>query len=260
MLNIIIADDETIERMTLKQTLAYHYAKDFDIYEATNGREAIQLAASIPLHIAVMDISMPGINGIDAASEILKQHPSCKIIFLTAYEDFNYAKQAISLHAVDYLLKPCSDEELINAVDMAIHFYNAAQLQPIPIPSTTAEEDETLDTLPLSAIKSEFEIQTIVAYIKSNFHKNLSLHDFAKKFGYSDVYFSKFFKNNFNVNFTTYITNLRIEEAKRLLVDTSTSIKTISNLIGYSDSNYFAKVFKHIVKPSPSEYRTRYGK
>ncbi len=70
--------------------------------------------------IVIMDIGMPGMNGVEAAEWIRKSHPDCVIIFLTAYDDFSYAKRAVSLHALEYLLKPCDDEELIPVMEEAM--------------------------------------------------------------------------------------------------------------------------------------------
>ena len=81
------------------------------------------------------------------------------------------------------------------------------------------------------------------------------MQEVAREMNYSEVYFCKLFKNSFNVNFTTYLTNIRINEAKRLLKNPSINIKDIGIAVGYSDSNYFAKVFKRSVGMNPSDYR-----
>lgn len=258
MWNIIISDDEIIERMITKKVLTDYYKEQCTIFEASNGSEAIALAKRHYIHIAVMDISMPGINGINASKEILKLHPDCMVIFLTAYEDFNYVREALCIHAVDYLLKPCSDEELINAADTAMQTYNnLAQYQKfvdfLKLPAETLSPD-MLDP-ENQAGKNSFDALKIISYIKKNYEKDLSLCDVAARFGYSEVYFCKYFKQNFNVNFTTFLTNLRMDKAKELLKDASINIKAIGNQVGYTDPNYFSKVFKRIVGVSPSEYR-----
>ena len=72
---------------------------------------------------------------------------------------------------------------------------------------------------------------------------------------YSDAYFCKIFKQCFDKNFTTYLSEFRVEKAKQLLADVTINVKEISDKVGYRDSNYFAKVFKRIVGITPSEYR-----
>ena len=81
------------------------------------------------------------------------------------------------------------------------------------------------------------------------------MQEAAEEMGYSDAYFSKLFKQYFNQNFTAYLTEYRIKKAKELLGNTNNSIKDISRMVGYTDSNYFAKIFKRIVGEIPSKYR-----
>lgn len=67
-----------------------------------------------------MDISMPELNGVEAAEQIRRLDEDCEIIFLTAYDEFSYAKRAIAIHALDYLLKPCEEEELTAVMEEAV--------------------------------------------------------------------------------------------------------------------------------------------
>ena len=97
--------------------------------------------------------------------------------------------------------------------------------------------------------------EKIRTYIRENYMNEISMQDAARQFNYSDAYFCKLFKQCFDQNFTTYLTNFRINEAKRLLKDKTISVKDAGMKVGYYDSNYFAKVFKRVTGMIPSEYR-----
>ena len=84
---------------------------------------------------------------------------------------------------------------------------------------------------------------------------DLSKQDVARMMNYSEAYFCKLFKQCFNRNFTSYLTEYRVEEAKKMLAEPTVNVKEIGKAVGYSDSNYFAKVFKRITGQSPTEYR-----
>lgn len=81
--------------------------------EAENGRQAIEMASRLKPDIIIMDIKMPGINGIDAATKILETLPDIIIIILTAYDNFSYAQKAINCGIEGYLLKPIQKKEVV---------------------------------------------------------------------------------------------------------------------------------------------------
>jgi two-component system response regulator AlgR len=115
-MKILIVDDEAPARARLRSVL--EELDDCVVSgEAANGREALQLAASLQPDILLLDIRMPGMDGLEAARHLqsLQQPPA--VIFTTAYND--YAVQAFDAHAVDYLLKPVRRERLVDALQHA---------------------------------------------------------------------------------------------------------------------------------------------
>lgn len=120
MYKILVVDDEALERNALKKTLETHYQAHCAVTAAVNGQEAIALCERLRIDIVMMDIEMPGINGLEAARIIKQMLPRCRILILTAYQRFQYAQEAIEIGADDYLLKPVSDQELIQKIDKAM--------------------------------------------------------------------------------------------------------------------------------------------
>lgn len=94
-----------------------------------------------------------------------------------------------------------------------------------------------------------------IRYMDENFHKNISLDDVAKEMNMSYHYFSKFFKDSTGKNFVDYLTELRIEKAKEILKEASINVKEVCDKVGYSDPNYFSKIFKKVTGMTPTEYR-----
>lgn len=101
-------------------------------------------------------------------------------------------------------------------------------------------------------------ISKAIRFIEKNYNKNISLDDVAKEINMSYHYFSKFFKDSIGKNFVDYLTELRIDKSKEMLKDFNISIKEISYGVGYSDPNYFSKIFKKVTGMSPTEYREKY--
>ena len=127
MLRLLIADDEVIERKVLYKTLQKNVGDQCVIFQAENGRQALRVYEEEKIQIAILDIEMPGINGIEAAQKIREKDKECCIIFLTAFDEFSYAKKAITVRALDYLLKPYDEQELMLVVEEAMRL--AAEFQ-----------------------------------------------------------------------------------------------------------------------------------
>lgn len=260
MYRLLIADDEMIERKVLYKTLLEHFGDRCDIYQAANGREALAIFEEKGIEIAILDIEMPGIDGIHAAQEMRRRSPDCCIIFLTAFDDFNYAKKAISIQVLDYLLKPYEDQELISVVEEAIRLTEVRSPSGKDGDSDDMPQDG-LGLLPPEAEEREEGVRmamvrrAIEDYIQGHYQEEISMQDAARAMNYSEPYFSKLFKQIFQQNFTSYLTNYRMEEAKRRLALPTVNVKDVGIAVGYMDSNYFAKVFKRTVGVSPSDYR-----
>ena len=256
MYRVLLADDEQIERMALAKRLKRHFCGSLDISEAVNGAEALETFKREKSQIVVMDISMPEMNGVEAAERIRSLDEDCIIIFLTAYDEFSYAKRAIVIRALDYLLKPCEEDELVAVMEEAMRLTDK-RLNVSGVPSPDIRREEHAEAMPRDDGDGRLAqvAETIREYIRNNYMKEISMQDAARMMNYSDAYFCKLFKQCFDQNFTSYLTGFRVNEAKKLLKDRSISVKDVSMQVGYYDSNYFAKVFKRMTGMIPSEYR-----
>ena len=251
MYRVLVVDDEPIERMMLSKMLQKTVGDSCQIFEAKNGREALELFEKEKIQIVVMDIEMPGINGLEAARLMREQREECAIIFVTAFDEFSYAKQAVSIRAIDYILKPYENKEVVYAIEEAIRLIDEYFSEPKE--EKVVEEifiEENMGDIRLSLAK-----ETIDSYIKAHYMDDISMHNLAHVMNYSDAHFCKLFKQCFKVNFTSYLTEYRISVAKKMLEDPRLNIKDIGTASGYTDSNYFARVFKRIAGCTPTEYR-----
>lgn len=108
--------------------------------------------------------------------------------------------------------------------------------------------------------QSNSAVKKAMLYIQENYSKDISLDDVSGQVNISPYYFSKIFKEETGENFIEYLTRVRIEKAKALLVDANVSVKEAGIQSGYSDPNYFSRIFKKQMDMTPSEYKARYGK
>lgn len=112
MYHILLVEDEEIELETLRDYIDWKKNGISKVYTARNGRRALECLEENQIDLVITDIQMPGMSGIELAEKIVQREYSCKIIFLTGYDDFSYIHAAFQVRAIDYLLKPFTIEEV----------------------------------------------------------------------------------------------------------------------------------------------------
>ncbi|MBM0065545.1 response regulator [Bacillus gibsonii] len=119
MITLLLVDDEESTLLGLS-TLPWENIGITEVFLASSAFEAIDTVKLQRIDIVVSDIRMPGLSGVDLLMKLTEDPYNIKGILLSGYADFEYAKQAIQAKVLNYLLKPCSDEELLKAVQQAI--------------------------------------------------------------------------------------------------------------------------------------------
>lgn len=274
MCRIMIAEDELIGRMILKKTLQKRFA-DCEIIDVENGRAALEVFHKTPIHIAILDIEMPGIKGIDVAEDMRREDKKVKIIFLSAFDKFEYARRAVSVHAWEYVLKPYSEHELLHAVKEALQQCGEE------MEDACSEQEESWERDGEEQVchteKSDFGIDLqedagdtvtrlgvmvtmVEEFIRKNYKYDISMQDAARAVNYSETYFCKMFKQRYGLSFTAYLAEYRMREARKLLLQPTVNVREVGEKVGYSDATYFSRVFRRHVGMSPSEYRNAFLK
>ncbi len=119
MLRVLIADDHAVLRMGLKQLIADECAQcgPIEFGEAQNGQQVLELAQQLEWDILLLDITMPGRDGLDVLKEIKHSHPNLRILVLSMHPEDQYAMRALRMGASGYMTKESAPEELAKAID-----------------------------------------------------------------------------------------------------------------------------------------------
>jgi len=236
---LLIAEDEPLERLALRKIINLKYY-DLEIVEdARNGTEAVDRAKIHRPDIILMDIKMPEISGLMAQERIIKILPDVKTLIISAYNDFDYAQQAIKCGVAGYLLKPVKPADLTSALDSIIAALKSEK------PKAIKNED----------LNGSVALQNILNYIEQKYCSDLTLDAIAKYAHLNPQYFSRYFKKEMGITFTEHVTRLKIEKAKKLLSETNYPIYRIASELGFSDPSYFNKVFSKYEKLPPYKYK-----
>ncbi|MDO4294821.1 MAG: response regulator [bacterium] len=135
----VLADDEAVILKGLKKLIDWKKLGIEIVGEAKDGNQALQLIEKTQPELVLSDIAMPGLNGLGLLQEIGRRELSAKVIFISGYQEFSYAKDAVRYGAVDYLLKPVEPEELIRAIQKAVNLIDSQSR--LSILETTETED-----------------------------------------------------------------------------------------------------------------------
>lgn len=144
MYQVLIADDEILDLEGMVRFIPWDDLGIRIVDAVNNGFDALEIIKNQAIDILVTDVHMPGMSGIELARTALKVNKNLKLIFVSGYQDFRYVKEALTLHAYSYVLKPMDDTELISVLKQI-----------------TSELDEQLLRTELDHKFSEAVIQTI---------------------------------------------------------------------------------------------------
>ncbi len=121
-MNVLIVDDEEFVLNYVEEQVRWEDFGINNVFRASSALEALQYTEEYTIKLVITDIRMPEKTGLELLSELRTQSPDSKVILLSGYSDFQYARQAIQYGAVDYLLKPVTPEELHASVNKACAF------------------------------------------------------------------------------------------------------------------------------------------
>ncbi len=241
-LKVLLVDDEIMIREGFKRLFDWEAHDCQVVGEAADGMEALGKIDSLCPDIVIMDINIPIMNGLKVIELSRMKHLNTAFVIVSGYDDFSYCQQALRLQITDYILKPVNYEEFGTCIDnLKISLYEQ---------SLTLTQD--------SEKQEERVITGITRYLQEHVSEEISLSILSEQFHLNAQYISQLFKNEIGVGFLAYLTNIRMEKAKKLLLSTDSSISDIAEQVGYGDYRVFSKVFKKIEGMTPTQYKREF--
>lgn len=251
MLKVLVVDDEMFVRKGIVMETDWASLGCEVVAEASNGLDGIEAVHKYSPDLIVSDIRMPRLDGIGMLRALREEGSKVEVIFLTAYSEFEYAREALKLVAFDYLLKPFEDGELEAAV---IKVRERLEEQR---GTGEAQDEKILPAKLTGSVKSGY-IQEALAYIAEHYGDgDISVRSIAESLGLSEGHLSHLFKKETDYTVMSYITRYRMRAAMKLLENCRYKVYEVAEMVGYKDITYFSSTFKKIVGVSPSEYQNK---
>lgn len=242
MLKLMIADDEQLIRDSLARLLDWQSLGIQLVGCYKNGLEALDAIVDEAPDIVLTDIAMPGLSGLELIAKMQQIDRQIEFIILSGYREFDFAKQAMELGVMHYLLKPINEQQVLDAVRKVSANYLAKQPQ-------KADEWTDADMGP---------VERIQAYVRQNLADGeLSLKWLAQNLLYMNVdYLSHQFVNETGEKFSTFLNRTRMEKAKELLLRyDADKIYKVAEQVGCGNNpRYFSQVFKKYTGQTPSQF------
>ncbi len=244
-IGVLIVDDEPHIREDL---LSFNWeamgARVIGI--ADNGARALSLCASLRPHLMLCDITMPLLDGLSLLETLRRAGSGTLVALLTCHRNFDFAKRAVALGALDYIEKAELDDALLRAL-----VRKAAAATTLPPLSGAPSEPVNGAVRP--------EVDRAIRLIRQRYGENLSLRQIAEAVHLSPSYFSTLFHAEVGQTFNDYVAGVRMEHAARLLSTTDMKVYEVAMQVGIPNYRYFTQVFKRMYGVSPLAAQKKRG-
>jgi two-component system, response regulator YesN len=239
MYSLLIVDDEEEIRNALALYFPWNEWGFEVVHVAEDGSQALDYVRSARVDVALCDIRMPAMSGIDFARRCTELGLDLRIVFLSAYKDFEYARAALQYGVRRYVLKPVKYRDLADAFAGVREELNRnAKRSPTPRPSGFHEQ----------------VVATIRQFVETEY-RTATLERAATAVRMNPNYLSTYYKQRTGENFGRLVLRVKMENAARLLGDIRNQVQEIAGLVGYSSPKNFARAFRMYFGRTPREYR-----
>lgn len=236
MYNLLFVDDDSLITESFANILRWAELGLNLPLIANDYNEAVALLKRSRVDILISDIEMLGNDGFELIAWTREHYPKIICCILTCHARFDFARQAIKLGAIDYLLKPICESDLKEMLLRSIGRLRNTGTTPSPKYYSRAVCDA-------------------MEYIQKHLGEVISREIICQKLFISERHLSRLFHQELGISLTDYITACRIERAKELLEETDFPVTDIGSHVGFSYPAYFAKVFRERTGMSPVGYR-----
>lgn len=244
MYSVVLVDDEQMILQGLMRVIPWEEFGCRVAGTASDGLEGAALIRKLKPDILFTDIRMPNQDGLQMVAALRSEFPSMQISVLTAYRDFEYARQAITLGVCRYLLKPSRMDELKEAIRHMTGVLDSRSGEEAP---DHAENEAA----------GSFVVKAALAYLEQHFAEHITLSQVADRVFVSQWHLSKLINRHTGKNFFDLVNQLRVKRARELLRDPALKVHEVADMVGYADVAHFSKNFKRLTGKSPVEFRAQ---
>lgn len=243
-MKIVVVEDEQRAREGLCR-LIEEIPGDYELAaQASNGQAALELILQLKPDVVFTDIKMPFLDGMTLIRTVRAHNLPTEFIVISAYGDFELARQSILLDVAEYILKPITQKDVISALARAESRIQGKRGYSVQKAADLREKYPDAHPLILRALD----------IIQARYAGKINQRELAEELGISPEYFSYLFSKNVREPFSAFLRRYRIERAQELYRSGGCDRREVPYAVGFSDPKYFNQVFRKIAGMSPAEY------
>lgn len=248
MRKILIVEDEKMIRQGIRTMIENSEIPYEEIHECRHGKAAVEYLKENACDLVLTDIKMPFMDGIELTAWIqrhLHAEQMPVIVVISGYGEYEYVRTAMKSGAVDYLLKPVDREELKRILWQTEESWQRRR------PETGGGLGGEGHISPVNQRK----MQEAVSYLYRNYMRPVDMAEVSNHVSMNYTMFSAEFRKYTGQKFPAWLNKLRIEKAKKLMLDENLKLNEIGMKVGFEDAARFTRVFREETGMTPSAYR-----
>lgn len=247
MYRVMLAEDDRALRYVYSRMKSWAKYGFLITKEVSNGVQALEFIKENPVDVIITDIQMPFMDGIEMMKLVRQVSPDVLVVFVTSYNEFEYAREGLRLGAVDYVVKPMKEKDLEEVLE---------RLSGILAEQKKEDPVHIFENIVTEKVNWEEPVlQNMCTYLKNNLQRNLTLEEVAEELNLNKDYLGKVVKNKTGLNFRNLYNRFKTEYAKPLIKSGQYKIYEISEMLGYTSADYFTQIFKSNTGMTPAEYK-----
>ena len=255
-MNVLIVDDEVLAVQGMLDGVNWELLgmEAGKVLTAGSYSEAVRLFKNTYIDILISDIEMPGESGLALIEYVNEHSPNTECIILSCHDEFDYARTAVRLNCIEYLLKPIRYQKL---TDLLLRTRDKIEER------RKNEQIRQFGQQYIDSLAKETRgdgmnaLDSAVAYIDTHLSEDLSVRELASLCFVSADHLTRMFKKKFGLTVTEYIQDKRISLAGELLRHGDLSISMVANTVGFGNYSYFTEQFKKRFGVTPREFQKK---
>lgn len=251
-MKLLIVDDEFFAVSGVMDGVNWEVLKFKEVLQAYSYTQAVEIMEKTFVDILLCDIEMPDESGLELVGWVHEHSPNTECIILTCHDEFDYARQALLLQCLDYVLKPVRYEELTAILQKAQETAARKHQQAVM-------EDYGKKYLEHFASSNDDKpadmIEIVVDYIEKHLGEGLSVKQIAAIAYVSPDHLTRVFKKKYNQTVSDFITEQRMKLAGELLKQNNLTVTMVSDSVGFTNYSYFTEQFKKYYGMTPRDFQ-----